>query len=123
MRGAELARSDGAIRASAPSALKLAQPTTSMWSQRSRRPTRPSSCDEEMRIIGTPLDFVGINTYQADYYVRATEQPLRDGALSQKLPAHGDVAPRQPRIDALGNAELAEYLECEGDLRHGQRVL
>jgi len=37
-------------------------------------PDAPHFTDEDMRIIGSPLDFVGINIYQADFYVREIEQ-------------------------------------------------
>ncbi|MFF2306110.1 GH1 family beta-glucosidase [Streptomyces sp. NPDC058128] len=33
----------------------------------------PDFTDEDMRIIGSPLDFVGINIYQSDHYVTAAD--------------------------------------------------
>lgn len=35
----------------------------------------PVFTDDDMRTIGSPLDFVGINIYQSDHYVRASESP------------------------------------------------
>lgn len=38
-------------------------------------PDAPRFTEDEMRIIGSPLDFVGINIYQSDHYVRAADTP------------------------------------------------
>ena len=85
----------------------------------------PKFTDEEMKVIGSPLDFLGLNIYQPTY-VRADSGPRRicDCATAGVFPAHVQRLDHGGAGGALLGAEdCREDLEPEGDLHHRERVL
>ena len=98
---------------------------TDAYLARMPAPTRRSSRAEDLKIISSPLDFVGINIY-TPIYVRADDSPqrLRGRAAPAVVSAHGvAVAVHRARGALLGTAPRREDLEREGDLHHRERLL
>ena len=84
----------------------------------------PKYTAEDLSIISSPIDFVGLNVYMPDHYVVAADNAR--GFTLVPFPAsfpHMDAAwlrPR-PRGDVLGAAPRREDLEREVDLHHRER--
>ena len=79
-----------------------------------------------MKIIGSPLDFVGINIYLPGNYVRAID--AEPGFATIPFPAsfphmQSDWLKMRPRGALLGAADAAGGVGREGDLHHRERHL
>ncbi len=74
----------------------------------------------DMKIIGSPLDFVGLNVYTPEY-VRGRRLPrrVRGGKAPGFVPADGlGLAVHRPGSDLLGGSECQRSLETTGALHH-----
>ena len=84
----------------------------------------PKFTAEDLRIISSPIDFVGLNVYMPDHYVVAADNDARlyAGAASRIVSAYGRaLAQDRPRGDVLGAASCGEDLGREVDLHHRER--
>ncbi len=84
----------------------------------------PKFTAEDMKVIATPLDFIGINIYSPQY-VRAIDSRagLRDRSVRQITSADGVVvAIHRPRGALLGAAARSQNLEREGDFHQRKRL-
>ena len=85
----------------------------------------PKFTPEDLKIISSPLDFVGINIY-TPMYVRADASPQGFAVVPHpKSFPHMAVAVAVRRTGGalLGTAARREDLEREGDLHHRERLL
>ena len=84
----------------------------------------PKFTAEEMKIIGSPLDFVGLNVYTPDYVIAAeNELGFQVLASPRVLPPYGLALDKyRTRGDLLGGSQSGHALETEDFLHHRKRL-
>ena len=86
----------------------------------------PKFTAEELKIIGSPNDFVGLNIYAPQFYIAASDQQAGLDVLPfpDLVPAHEfGMAAGRPRGDLLGAAARRKNLEHRDHLHQRERHL
>ena len=94
-------------------------------SQGGRQGRAEVHAEEDLKIISSPVDFVGINVYRPIAYVLASDQApgYREIPFDQGTPEDVlGVAHARARGAVLGPEACAVALEREGDSHHRERL-
>ena len=85
----------------------------------------PKYTTEDLSIISSPIDFVGLNVYTPTHYVVAADNKRGlHSAVSRFVPTHGlDLAQDRSRGDVLGAAPRGKDLGRKVDLHYRERNL